>query len=290
MSKLHVGNLAFSVHENDVGDFFSKVGKVVEVNIVRNRNGRSLGFGFVEYDKEPDAQAAITQLNGVEFEGRELRVQQSRENDNQDNSQRVTNRFNNNNNGGGEFSRFGGGGGRGFSRGRGGGGFRGGRGFGYGGRGGFGGGFGGGRGFYRGGGGFRGGRGFGFGGRGGFGGGFGGGRGFYRGRGGFRGGRGRGGFRRDNNRNVSREPSKTTLAVYNLPYSVSDTQLKDIFNSDNTVKSARIIQFRGRSKGYGFVEFENEESQLKALKVMDTLAIKDDRGNEREITVKVAFV
>jgi len=282
MNKLHVGNLAFTVHENDVGDFFSKIGKVEEVNIVRNRNGRSLGFGFVEFEKEQDAQSAITQLNGVDFEGRPLRVQQSRTNENNDGG-RVVNRFSGDRFGGDRFNgdrfngdRFGGdrfGGGRGFSRGRGG--FRGGRGRGYGG-------FRGGRGFSRGRGGFRGGRGRGYGGfRGGYGG-------FSRG--GFRGGRGRGGFRRDNRGNESREPSKTTLAVYNLPYSVNDTQLKDLFNSENTVKSARIIQFRGRSKGYGFVEFENEESQLKAIKLMDNRAVKDDRGNDREIIVKIAFV
>lgn len=65
------------------------------------------------------------------------------------------------------------------------------------------------------------------------------------------------------------EPSKTLLFVANLPFDVTEEQLKEFFSS-YSVTSAHVIRRKfgagaGRSKGFGFVEFENEEAQLKAL-------------------------
>jgi len=306
-TKLFVGNLSYGLTDDALRDVFSKCGKIVEASIVR-RGNRSQGFGFVEFESESGAKAAIEKYNQSNVDGREINVQFSRPrssqgyaSDDEDDSRSPDGRRNNFRRGGGNFRRggfrggYGGGGYGGGGYGRGG---FGGGGFGGGGyvSGGFGGGsFGGGsRGYSRGrGGGFRrfGRRGFGRGGFGGFGrGGFGGrgGYGFRRGGRGF-GGFGRGGFGR-RAPNMQREPSKTMLAVYNLPYSFKDEDLLSLFNKENSCggKSARIVLFRGRSKGFGFVEFENQESQVKALKQMDNFKVKGDNG-EREISVKIAY-
>jgi cold-inducible RNA-binding protein len=130
--KLYVGNLPFSATEGSISDLFSQIGGVDSVRLITDRDsGRSKGFGFVEMASDEDAEKAIAELNGKEFEGRALTVNEARP----------------------QEPRSGGGGG--------GGGFRGGRsgGGGGGGGGGFGGGGGGGRGGFGGGGGGRGGRG-----------------------------------------------------------------------------------------------------------------------------------
>jgi len=306
-TKLFVGNLSYGLTDDALRDVFSKCGKVVEASIIR-RGNRSQGFGFVEFESESSAKNAIEKYNQTNVDGREINVQLSRPrssqgyaSDDEDDSRSPDGRRNNfRRGGGGGFRRggfrggYGGGYGGGGYVGRGGYGGGGYGGGGYGGGGFGGGGFGGGgsRGYSRGrgGGGFRrfGRRGFGRGGGfGGFGrGGFGG---FRRGGRGFGGGYGRGGFGR-RAPNMQREPSKTMLAVYNLPYSFKDEDLLSLFNKDNGAggKSARIVLFRGRSKGFGFVEFENQESQVKALKQMDNFKVKGDNG-EREISVKIAY-
>jgi len=141
---LFVGNLGFSTNEDSLGGFFSQIGEIKAVRIALNEEGRSRGFGHVEFMSAEDAKKAL-ELAGQSLDGRELRLDLST----------------NNKRGGGDRGGrggFGGGRGGGFGGGRGGG-FGGGRGGGFGG--GRGGGFGGGRGGF----GDRGGRG----GRGGFG-------------------------------------------------------------------------------------------------------------------------
>jgi RNA recognition motif-containing protein len=130
-TKLYVGNLSFNTTEDTLRSAFSEGGRTVKsVAILTNpETGRSRGFGFVEMGSEQEAQAAIEALDGVELDGRPLKVNEARE--------RAPG-------GGGRGFGGGGGGGRGF----GGGGGGGGRG---GGRGGYGGGRGGGRGGDRGG-------------------------------------------------------------------------------------------------------------------------------------------
>lgn len=77
--KLYVGNLAFSVTENALETLFSQIGTVEAVNLITDRvSGRSKGFGFVEMSTDDEAQKAISQLNGKEFEGRQLTVNEAR--------------------------------------------------------------------------------------------------------------------------------------------------------------------------------------------------------------------
>jgi len=80
-------------------------------------------------------------------------------------------------------------------------------------------------------------------------------------------------------------PSKTTIFVANLPFSVEDNELQSIFAEKFKVVSAYVVKKRnGRSKGFGFVEFENEEAQLGALKAFEGFTLK-----ERPLNVKVAL-
>jgi len=76
--KLYVGNLSYSVDDQQLNDLFSKVGPVVSATVLKDRySGRSRGFGFVEME-EKDAQKAIKELDGKEFEGRKLVVNEAR--------------------------------------------------------------------------------------------------------------------------------------------------------------------------------------------------------------------
>ncbi|GMS94110.1 hypothetical protein PENTCL1PPCAC_16285, partial [Pristionchus entomophagus] len=72
---VYVGNLPYQTSEQEVGDFCSQAGKVINVRIVIDREtGRPKGFGFVEYSDEASAQNAVNQLNGQDFNGRSIRV------------------------------------------------------------------------------------------------------------------------------------------------------------------------------------------------------------------------
>ncbi|MFH4981402.1 hypothetical protein AB6A40_008111 [Gnathostoma spinigerum] len=72
---IYVGNIPYAVTEADVGSFFSQAGQVTNVRLVYDREtGRPKGFGFCDFLEEADAQRAINSLNGVEFNGRPLRV------------------------------------------------------------------------------------------------------------------------------------------------------------------------------------------------------------------------
>ena len=128
MKKLYIGNLPFSATDDQLHEWFSQIGVTPSgVNLIRDRfTGQSRGFAFVEVSNDEDADRAINSLNGQNFGGRNLVVNEARP----------------------QAERTGGGGGRGGSGG--GGGYGGGRGGHGGGRGGHGGG-GGGRGGDRGG-------------------------------------------------------------------------------------------------------------------------------------------
>ncbi|WKX71105.1 RNA-binding protein [Streptomyces sp. XD-27] len=72
--KLHVGNLGFDTTEDDLQELFARVGEVLDVQIVSDRDtGRSLGFGFVEMNDRA-AEKALAQLNGTRLNGRNLNV------------------------------------------------------------------------------------------------------------------------------------------------------------------------------------------------------------------------
>ncbi len=75
--KLYVGNLPFTVKEEALRELFAQHGEVHSVNIVTDRyTGQGRGFAFVEME---NADAAITEINNKEFEGRNLKVNEARE-------------------------------------------------------------------------------------------------------------------------------------------------------------------------------------------------------------------
>jgi len=77
--KLFVGNLPFSVTDQELSDLFSKTGTVVSAAVIVDKyNNRSKGFGFVEMSTEEEAQKAIDTLNGQDVEGRNITVSEAR--------------------------------------------------------------------------------------------------------------------------------------------------------------------------------------------------------------------
>lgn len=78
-TKIYVGNLPFSATESDLRDLFSQHGPVAEVAIVQDRaTGQARGFGFVTMASSDGCQAAIAALNGTNFQGRSLTVNEAR--------------------------------------------------------------------------------------------------------------------------------------------------------------------------------------------------------------------
>jgi RNA recognition motif-containing protein len=126
--KLYVGNLSFQTSSDDLRDLFAQAGTVESANVVEDRDtGRSRGFGFVEMASKEEGEAAITQFNGKEFNGRNLTVNEARPRED---------RGGRGGGGGGGRGGYGGGGNRGGGGGYGGGGGNRGGGGGYGGGGG----------------------------------------------------------------------------------------------------------------------------------------------------------
>jgi RNA recognition motif-containing protein len=80
-TRLYVGNLPFSADETQIRDLFSQDGRsVTEVKLVTEREtGRPRGFGFVEMGSTQDADGAIRDLNGRDFGGRALTVNEAKE-------------------------------------------------------------------------------------------------------------------------------------------------------------------------------------------------------------------
>jgi len=76
--KLFVGNLAYTMTDADLMQIFSAFGKVISANIVIDKfNQRSKGFGFVEYETEEEAKAAIAALDGSDQGGRNIAVKEA---------------------------------------------------------------------------------------------------------------------------------------------------------------------------------------------------------------------
>jgi RNA recognition motif-containing protein len=272
-TKVFVGNLSFKTRESELAQEFAAAGHVIGANII-TRGPRSLGYGFVEFDSDEEANNAVKIMNKKEIDGRAINVEVAKpraEEENASGQQQTngaptdnTNNSNNTNTTRGGF------------RGRGRGGFRGG---------------------------FRGGRGRG---------GFRGGRGRGGGGGGFRrrfddnnnantenpvveggntespqqGGRRRFNRRQENQGPDTRTESKTTLFVANLPFALDDAGFGKVF-ADNglKVKSVHVVQKRnGRSKGFGFAEFDTQDDQQKALQ-----GLNGKKVEERDLIVKVAL-
>lgn len=76
--KIYVGNLSYKTAEDSLGDLFAQYGQVNSVKIIFDREtNRSKGFGFVEMEEAEAAEAAISELNNREFDGRNLRVNEA---------------------------------------------------------------------------------------------------------------------------------------------------------------------------------------------------------------------
>lgn len=79
MKNLFVGNLPFNSNEEGLRTLFAQFGEVQQVKIMTDRDtGKPRGFAFVEMSQDEDAQKAITGLNGKDFEGRALTVNEAR--------------------------------------------------------------------------------------------------------------------------------------------------------------------------------------------------------------------
>lgn len=78
-TKLYVGNLSYSVSQDDLQQMFADHGTVVAVQLITDRETqRSKGFGFVEMASDQEAQSAIAGLNGKSIDGRALTVNEAR--------------------------------------------------------------------------------------------------------------------------------------------------------------------------------------------------------------------
>ncbi len=77
--KLFIGSLAWATNDDSLKAFFESVGPVASAKVVTDREtGRSRGFGFVEYDNDADADAAVEKLNGAELDGRQIAVNEAK--------------------------------------------------------------------------------------------------------------------------------------------------------------------------------------------------------------------
>eukprot|EP01120_Amphizonella_sp_Union-15-10_P002243 TRINITY_DN123_c0_g1_i2.p1 TRINITY_DN123_c0_g1~~TRINITY_DN123_c0_g1_i2.p1 ORF type:complete len:356 (-),score=70.48 TRINITY_DN123_c0_g1_i2:49-999(-) len=259
-SKVFVGNLSFRLKESDLASYFSAVGRVTDVNII-SRGTSSLGYGFVEFESDEQAQKAVEEMDKMEIDGRAVNVELAKPMQQQQQKESPNRGYSNNRGGGRGGGRGGYGYDYGYARGRG----RGSRG--------------GPQRFYNNNNYFN--------------------RNAYYNdnnydnyRGNYRDGgprRGRGSRRRGGRNNYNGQAlSQNSLFVANLPFNYGDNDLYSLFESYNP-KSARVVMnLSGRSRGYGFVEFDNQEDQIKASEELDGLEIEGDRGY-RSITVNVAL-
>jgi RNA recognition motif-containing protein len=121
--KLYVGNLPFSIREQELHDMFAQCGQVESAKVITDRDtGRSKGFGFVEMSSEEEANQAIAKFNGNDLQGRPLNVTEAKPQAPRERGSFDRGGFGGGS-GGGSRGGFGGGGSRGGNRDGGGGGF-----------------------------------------------------------------------------------------------------------------------------------------------------------------------
>src|ERR687885_2215889 len=78
-NKLYVGGLAYSITDGQLQELFSAHGSVESARVITDKfTGQSRGFGFVEMASGSEAQAAISSLNGTQYEGRSLMVNEAK--------------------------------------------------------------------------------------------------------------------------------------------------------------------------------------------------------------------
>lgn len=77
--KLYVGNLSFNTGSSELEQLFSGIGTVESASVVEDREtGRSRGFGFVEMANADDGNKAISELDGTDFDGRQIKVNEAK--------------------------------------------------------------------------------------------------------------------------------------------------------------------------------------------------------------------
>jgi len=77
--KIYVGNLSFSITNQDLQTKFEQYGNVSSAKVVTDRDtGRSKGFGFVEMSNSQEAISAIEALNGSDYQGRSMNVSEAK--------------------------------------------------------------------------------------------------------------------------------------------------------------------------------------------------------------------
>ncbi len=80
-NKLFVGGLSWETNDQELNQRFSEIGEVTEAKVITDRDtGRSRGFGFVTFADPADAGRAVEELDGVEFNGRSIRVNEAQDN------------------------------------------------------------------------------------------------------------------------------------------------------------------------------------------------------------------
>ncbi len=76
---IYCGNISYNTGEDDLRDLFARYGEVTAVRVITDRDtGRSKGFGFVEMSDDDQAKEAIGALDGNDFMGRDIRVNEAR--------------------------------------------------------------------------------------------------------------------------------------------------------------------------------------------------------------------
>ena len=78
-NKLYVGNLPWTINDDQLKELFSQAGSVVSAQVIQDKfSGRSKGFGFVEMESDADAEKAIEMFHGKDMNGRALVVNAAR--------------------------------------------------------------------------------------------------------------------------------------------------------------------------------------------------------------------
>lgn len=86
MKNIYVGNLSYNAQENQLRELFEEFGEVASVRIIKDKfTGNSKGFAFVEMPSSDQAAQAINSLNGTEFAGRNLKINEARPRENNGN-------------------------------------------------------------------------------------------------------------------------------------------------------------------------------------------------------------
>lgn len=90
--KLYVGNLSFDTSTQDLEQLFGESGTVESTNIIEDRDtGHSRGFAFIEMSSREEAEAAISQFDGKDFDGRQLKINEAKPRENRSNGGRSRN-------------------------------------------------------------------------------------------------------------------------------------------------------------------------------------------------------